>query len=183
MIGGYSGVGKSTTINYIQNELNIPCFSTSVLNHQITNRIIDHILLKGTFGSVHHYWGNLNDRETKRQLCIAVAEEVIVATFGRKIYSKTVADQILASDAPICVMETIGGEEAELFESYMPDDIRIIKWNILSSRANIGVDIRKLLENPVVNIENNGTIDELKRRVWEEIDTILVLNDFNWFEK
>jgi hypothetical protein len=112
-----------------------------------------------------------------------VAEEVIVATFGRKIYSKTVADQILASDAPICVMETIGGEEAELFESYMPDDIRLVKWNILSSRANIGVDIRKLLENPVVNIENNGTIDELKRRVWEEIDTILVLNDFNWFEK
>jgi len=163
VIGGWSNSGKTVAINYFR-KLKIPCFSSSELNHQATNSVLEmfNILVP-------------EDKEEKRPYCIKVAEDVLVKTFGREVFVNRVVELIEGSEYPIVVTESIGGEEYEklvkkLDKSSM--DVVLIPINIRRESEKPGIDIRKLLPDITningfsiksLEINNNGTIEDFEK--------------------
>jgi hypothetical protein len=168
-IGGYSRVGKSTTINYLKSQ-GIPCYSTSALLHQVYQNLDITGLL-----SSRRAWDEENKPELRQEL-ITLAESVLVPVFGREIFSHTIIRQANLSTAPLVVIETIGGEEFKL-------GLEVIKkpylcWNIRRDGELKGVDIRELLEGGE-DIWNDGSIEELH---WKIEQGLARRRTFSWSE-
>jgi hypothetical protein len=172
VIGGLSNSGKSTAISYFR-ELEIPCFSSSELNHQATNSVLEmfNILVP-------------EDREEKRPYCIKVAEDVLVKTFGREVFVNRVVEMIEESEYPIVVTESIGGEEYEKLIKKLEKidtDVILFPINIRREGERAGIDIRKLLPDVTyfkdyevqnLSIENNGTLEQFKGVIYDVINSL-----------
>ena len=172
VIGGMACVGKSLAISHFR-ELEIPCFSSSELNHQATNSILEMFNIPVP-----------EDKEEKRPYCIKVAEDVLVKTFGRGVFVNRVVEMIEESLHPIVVTESIGGEEYEkLIKKLEKSDTDVILFpiNIRREGERAGIDIRKLLpdityfkdyEVQNLSIENNGTLEQFKEDIYDVVEDL-----------
>ena len=164
-IGGLARSGKSSTLEILK-KLGIPCYSTSALLHQTYQKLIE-AKLKSLKRDFEMY--DVNNKAELRQELITLAEDVLVPTFGREIFAHTVIRRANTDPAPIVAVETVGGEEFRL-------GLEVIKkewicWNIRRDSELKGVDLRELLEG-AADIWNNGSLQDLEKRVVRELDWI-----------
>jgi hypothetical protein len=170
LIGGYSRSGKTSFLSeLVKNGVEVASTSwyldlvcSSLLMHGTTGpeiskdwaKLYEDFLL-GKVKKDASLVGTLQKKDDKalaqfslglscRGFKIHIAENVIVPSQGRYVGLVLPTLAHVAPDKEDYVVETLGGEEGEMFESALGEAAIVLKANIRSSQEEKGNDIRKL---------------------------------------
>lgn len=155
-IGGFSNSGKSTTVKILES-LGVPVFSASRFLHKAVDLANETFFKADRPDPINYRW------PTNRQQCITMAEEILVPTFGRRLFAHAMFDGVIESPERIVAIESIGEAEWEEFAK-LARGHHLEIWNIRSLTEKPGIDIRELIPDGM-DLWNTGTIEDLEKRI------------------
>jgi hypothetical protein len=195
-VGGYARSGKTTALSYLA-EQGYGTVSTSAILYEFAANLFSGItdwktdeatkVLADKSSSFEISFTAYHGREENcssfsgffphRKFIIALAEDVLVKTFGRQIFARTATIRALQSDSPLVFVETVGGEEFSQMLLALneitgtePEETQptLIKLNMRRTEEQAGVDIRQLLTTDL-EIWSDGSVEETQK----ELDTLV----------
>lgn len=145
----------------------IPVFSASKLLHKAVDLANETMFCPEE--CVKDEMGHYN-RPSDREQCICMAEDILVPTFGRRLFAHAMYDGAMDSASEIVAVESIGGEEWEEFKHLARGHVLEI-WNIRSRREQPGIDIRQLMTEGQ-DLWNDDTIEEWQEYIGNRVRSI-----------
>ena len=181
---GFSGSGKSTTMNPALEELGYEIVSTSKILHDFTEILIENLTgakidtydrreNEYTF-SVHSLISGVRSKtiSTARRLLIIVAENCLVKVFGREIFALCATKKFVKAqeEGTKIAFECIGGDEYNCFSNQLNWCVKsqLVKLHITRDTENPEADSREKIPTSI-DIQNNSTREDFK----EKLDAVL----------
>ena len=193
ILSGYARAGKTTLLEILENKHGASSISTSVFLHTFAQNLAKEIFgfdldTKQKKNSIE-LSGNLqlidtnsslriktphkfSKSYTMRDYLIAIAERVIVKSFGRGVFGYLASRAIKESNSYFNVYEAFNYEEYRATIENLPKDIDVEVWILRRDSEEKGADTRELIENTeykTTTIFNNGSLEQLEEKIIDSI--------------